>query len=302
MLLRMILQQLVRQTAEQTLRDALHRQTQSGQAGDSHASEETHAADDVEAAEATDAKPLPPCPIAILFGSAVEAGGMIDLLKERIETRCVGLIEYQGKIGAHRVAIGVPRTATDSLVQSAKDLIDFHQPRWFVTAGFAASLQADLPRNHLVIANEIADRSGKRLATGLQVDADSLAKWPTIQVGRLLTSDRVLRTPQERETLGREHNALAADLESMAIAEVCQQHKTPCLAMRVITESMEDKLSRELEHLQRQTSWAGKLGASAGVLMRRPESVKDWWSMKQRGLEASDRLAKLIAGMVAQLP
>lgn len=303
MLLRLILQQLLRQTAEQTLRDAITRQASPTHRGSSDPSaENAQGRDEGAAAVNSETQPLPPCSIAILFASAFEAGGLVDRLEERVETRCVGVIEYQGRLGAHRVAVGVPRTASDSLVQSATDLIDFHQPRWFITAGFAASLQEELPRNHLLLASEIADTDGHRLATGLQVDPESLAKWPTIKVGRLLTTRRVLRTPKEREAIGRQHDAMAADLESMAIAEICQQRKIPCLALRVITESMDDQLSRELENLQRQGSWAGKLGATAGVLMRRPETLKDWWSMKQRGIDASDRLAKLIEGMVAQLP
>lgn len=304
MLLRLILQQLIRQTAEQTLRDAMTREA--GRSGSDDPSTgqggQAAAGEGEESSSYADAKALPPCQIAILFASAVEAGGTLDLLKEPVETRCVGLVEYQGWLGNHRVAVGVPRSPTESIIQAAKDLISFHKPRWFVTAGFAASLQPDVKRNHLLIATEIMDTSGKRLKTGLQIDRDSLAQWPSIKVGRLLTSTSILRIPKEREALGSEHQALAADLESMSIAEVCQISKTPCLSIRIITEALDDRLSDELEHLQRQESWAGKLGATAGALMRRPETLKDWWSVKQRGLEAADRLGKLIAGMIAQLP
>ena len=38
-----------------------------------------------------------------------------------------------------------------------------------------------------------------------------------------MTTDKLVRTPAEKESLGKQHQALACDMESYAIADVCRQ-------------------------------------------------------------------------------
>ena len=108
-------------------------------------------------------------------------------------------------------------------------------------------------------------------------------------------------TPEEKTELGRQHEALACDMETMVIAEVCRQQKVRFLAVRVITEGVDERLPVELERMFAQKTIAGKLGAATGAILRRPGAVKDWWKYQQEGLQASERLAKFLSGIVAQL-
>jgi adenosylhomocysteine nucleosidase len=91
-------------------------------------------------------------------------------------------------------------------------------------------------------------------------------------------------------------------MESFAVVETCRKVGVPCLAIRVISDAVDDELPPEIEHLLKQKSLAGKLGAAAGAVMKRFSAAKDLWKLREDALKASDRLARFSVGVVEQLP
>ena len=65
---------------------------------------------------------------------------------------------------------------------------------------------------------------------------------------------------------------------------------------------MDDELPPEIANLLAQKTWAAKVGATAGALLNRFSAAKDMWQMREQALKASDRLAKFLKGLLAQLP
>ena len=119
--------------------------------------------------------------------------------------------------------------------------------------------------------------------------------------GRLVTLDAAVASTDEGAELGRKHEALAADLESLAVAEVCRRAKVRFLAIRVIRQGLDDQLPADVRHLKKQKSIAAKAGALLGAAARRPSSMKDLWQLKEDALLASDRLAKFLDEVIVQL-
>jgi adenosylhomocysteine nucleosidase len=145
----------------------------------------------------------------------------------------------------------------------------------------------------------VSDRDDRRLATDLAVDPATSP--PGVHVGRLLSVDEVVRLPSEKQALGHRHGALAVDLESLAAAEVCRRHGTPFLAIRIVTDTMDEQLPTDIQRLSDQPTTAARLGAAAGAIWRRPSSFKDMMTLKETALIGSDRLAKFLAGVVETL-
>jgi adenosylhomocysteine nucleosidase len=246
---------------------------------------------------------LPPteCDVAFLFALAIEAGGLVDRVAERVTTRGGQLVEHVGRIGPRRVAIVETGVGGPAARASCRDMIAVRRPRWIVSAGFAGGLSRELWRGDMLMADHVADLSGRSLSVGLKLDAQTVASKRSLHVGRLLTVDRVIAQPAEKLRLGEEHSAVACDMESMAVAEVCREAKVRFLSVRTISDAADDELPPELEHLIQQTSIAGKLGAAAGAIFRDPKNAKKMWRLRSEALQLSDQLAKFLLGVLPQL-
>ena len=94
-------------------------------------------------------------------------------------------------------------------------------------------------------------------------------------VGSLLTVDRIIRWAEEKRALGERHAALAADMETMAVAEVCRRRQIPLAAVRVISDAADEDLPGDVERLLAQDSDAARLAAAVASILRRPGSLFD---------------------------
>lgn len=243
-----------------------------------------------------------PCDVAIVFAMGIEAGGLVDLLKEHVTTRCASCVEHVGLLRERRVVIveaGVEPTAAPL---ATDEVISLHHVKYVISAGFAAALHADMKRGHFLLADEVVDTHGQHLSIDVQVNRASLEQNPLLHVGRLLSIDHVLRVVEEKYRLGHNHAALAYDMESLGIGKVCHQRNARFLSVRIITEALDDGMPKEVKRMLDQKSLAAKLGAAAGALWNRPSSIKDMWQLKEDAFRASDRLARFLAGVVANLP
>jgi adenosylhomocysteine nucleosidase len=120
-------------------------------------------------------------------------------------------------------------------------------------------------------------------------------------VGGLLTVDRIARHAAEKRALGEAHPGLAVDMESLAVAEVCSREKIRFLAIRVISDPVDQELPRDVDRLVQRKTLAGRLGAATRAIIRRPSTIKDLWQLKEDALVASDRLGAFLTGIVGQL-
>jgi adenosylhomocysteine nucleosidase len=241
------------------------------------------------------------CDIGLLFALTIEAGGLVDRLANAVRREGHGLVAWQGTLAERRIVAMCSGAGQPAAARAAEAMIHAHRPKRMIVSGFAGGLDPGAARGDLVMADELVDESGRRLALDLHVDRAALAAVPGVRVGRLLTVDRIIASPAEKRALGVKHQALAVDMESFAAAEVCRRGKTPLLAVRIISDGVDDRLPPEVENLVRQRSLPGRLGAVAGALVRRPASAKDMWRLKEQAIEASERLAKFLTGIVEQM-
>lgn len=241
------------------------------------------------------------CRAGVVFALAIEAGGLAKLLGRIISTRGDGLVVRRGVLGGRQVALIISGPGRENAARATEALISGHRPGWVFSAGFAGGLQPELEARDVVMVDRLVEVSGNRLRLDLKVDAGSLAKMAGVHLGRLLTADRIVRLPEEKRSLGRQHDALAVDMETFAVAEVCRERAIPFLAVRVIHDAVDDELPPDVEHLLSQKTVPGRLGAVAGALWRRPASLKDMYRLRANAVSASQRLAEFLAGMIQQL-
>jgi len=296
MLLRTLVHQFVRKAAEEKLREELARRGM-------HPEKEADKADsdDSKKDDARESPQLPACDIALVFAMGIESGSTVDLLKKSVTTRCHSFMEHAGQIGQRDVIIADTGAGCERSRQATADLLKIFKPKWVVSAGFAGALREDLRRGNVVMPDRIADVDGNELGVDFQVPPSVLRETKGLHVGRLLTIDHLIDSPEEKEELGSKHDAIACDMETFAVAEACKEANVRFVSVRVISDALNDRLPPELGTMVKQHSLAGKLGAATGAIFKRPSSVKDMWELKATASKASQTLANFLAGVIPQL-
>lgn len=188
-------------------------------------------------------------------------------------------------------------TGADRARRATQALIDAHTPTWVLSAGFSGALHPDLELGNIVVANSIVDASGEELRVDVKMTPDPERGW---HVGRILMTDEIVRTVEEKRQFADETGALAVDLESLAVAQVCQQTNTRFMAVRAISDDLSTDLPPEVMSVFGGTG-SLRAGAIAGALWKRPSSMKDMWRLRENAQRASERLARFLNVVVPSL-
>jgi len=252
--------------------------------------------------QADRAEQPPPVEVGVVFALGEESGGFEDLLEHKTDFRGDAVAIRQGELDGRQVAVVRSGPGREAAAQATEILLDGHRPRWVIAAGFAGGLVDELARHDLLMVDHLVDTSGNRLAIDLSVDRAWLASAAGVHLGRLLTADRLVRLPEEKRRLAEQHGAAAVDMETFAAAEVCTRREVRFLAVRIVSDPVDEELPKDVEKLLGQETTAGRLGAAVGSIWRRPSSLKDMYRLKENALVASDKLAKFLAGMIGGLP
>lgn len=204
---------------------------------------------------------------------------------------------HGGRLGDIKVALVRCGMGFASARRATQALLDAHSPRWVISAGFSGALHPSLHVSDIVVATSLVDMHGQELHVDLKMPADP-AKG--LHVGRLLTVDHMVRKVTEKEELGQQHGALAVDMESLAVAQVCRESKTRFLAVRVVSDDLAADLPPEILTVVG-SSGTVRLGAALASIWKRPGSVKEMWRLREQSTHAAERLAKFLDGVVEQL-
>jgi adenosylhomocysteine nucleosidase len=304
MLLRWLVNQYLRDAAEGKLREVVAGATTSGAtvASPERLRPSSPPAVITQSDEQTPSPEFLACDVAFIFALGVESGGLVDLLADSETSNHTHGVERAGKLAGREVVIVEGGVGQKAAGRATVESIKFYQPKWVLSAGFAGGLNESLRRGHIVMADEVVNSAGEKISIDLRLDRESLAATKGLHVGRLLSVDAIIREPSERRQLAEKHAAIACDMETFAVAAACQKQGVPFLAIRIISDGVDDELPPEIEHLLKQKSLAGKLGAAAGAVLKRFSAAKDLWKLREDALKASDRLAKFLVGTIQQLP
>jgi len=137
--------------------------------------------------------------------------------------------------------------------------------------GLAGGLDPSLQPGAILLPTEVLGPDGRVHACepGWR---GRLAATIEARSGRLVTSAKSVGSVEDKAALFRATGAAAVDMESAAVAEVAEHHGLPFLAVRVVVDSAQDTLPREVTaaadsegHLQ---IWrlVGALAAAPGEL------------------------------------
>lgn len=241
-----------------------------------------------------------PCDVAFIFALGMESGGLEDLLTPGPSLRGQGFRVVCGTLAGRQVAIVIAGIGPRAVRRATEAVIAGHRPKFVVSAGFSGALQPEAQVGDIVLAERIVHVQGHAREVAWKPDPHA-ARQPHLHVGTLLNVSRIVRFPRDKRALGQQHGALAVDLESLAVAEVAHEAQVPFLAVRIISDDIDDELPEFVDRYALQSSLAGKSGVVLGALLRKPSTIKSMYQLREDGLVLSDKLARFLASMVRVL-
>lgn len=210
-----------------------------------------------------------------------------------------GKFKFIGGVHEDRIRIVVVQGAVGFAKArvATRAVIDAHRPEWVLSCGFSGALREGLEVADIVLADSIVDQHGHTLKVDLKMASDEKRR---VFAGRFLTSDQLILKVDDKRRLGEEFEALAVDLESLAVAQVCAETGTKFLSIRAISDDLSEDLPPEILSIMGETG-SLRMGAVIGSIWKRFGSVKDMWHLRERANRAAARLAKFLNTLVPRL-
>jgi adenosylhomocysteine nucleosidase len=171
-----------------------------------------------------------------------------------------------------------------------------YRPRLVLSAGFSGALQEQYRVGDILLATEVADTEGGRWPATWPGELPGGEWRPPLHGGRLLTSAKLLSSPNEKRELGKRHGAAAVDMETAAVAEACAKAGVPFGGVRAISDDAGTPLSPRLVSLLAggQVSPLRVLAA----LARSPRLAAELWRLARQTRLASRQLGTALGELL----
>jgi adenosylhomocysteine nucleosidase len=175
-----------------------------------------------------------------------------------------------------------------------------------IVAGFAGGLKAGLEPGAIVVSDRLVNTvSGREYlpdASLLAVARETKPHALRVSVGKLATTDRVAGFSADKHKLAAATGAIAVDMESSGVAEAATTLGVPWLAVRVITDGVDDDLPFDF-NAQKFKPVSDMDGVNRGAIVA-SVFVEPWKipALIRLGLRSSLAARRLAAYLDALLP
>lgn len=167
--------------------------------------------------------------ILILTAMKIEAQPLIKSLHLRRDPTSPDM-HYRNNTGNITLSVvGIARHAT----QSFEHELSAQHPDFIIIAGVSGGLSPSLSTGDVIIPATIISPDHTPISP-------TITSTPTQNT--LLTSDKVLNSPQEKSAACDQYQAHAVDMETYHLAELCNAKQIPWLAIRSICDNSQTTL------------------------------------------------------------
>ena len=186
-------------------------------------------------------------------------------------------------------------------------VIDKFNPEVIISMGYAGALTEGLNVGDLFVASTIL--SPESDSTSFEMGDPRNLKWlelakttpppenVKLKVGRLITIDMVVHTPEAKKELGNRFGAEAVEMETLEIALLTRLNKIPFISIRGISDAVNHELIDSSSFLGSDGE-ISKLRAGWYVLTH-PKSFKNAFSLRDNTQIATQNLTDFISRLVS---
>jgi adenosylhomocysteine nucleosidase len=271
-----------------------------------------------------------------------EATALLKCIDVETTTAQIQARLYRGRLAGQPVVlaeVGIGKVQTAAIAQY---LLDRYKVELMISCGSAGALAPQLQVGDVILADKVtlhdaglfakngfehlgiydnAHPDGLHYHRFLAVKPQLLARarqaaamvdWPhpppQIQTGCLVTGDQVIADDAKKQWLRHTFNALAADMESGAMAQVAFFNNIPWLAVRAVSDNANSTIDIDLTNLitysdEPDNTPARRLQQTAHKVAAivRPTRLKTLLKIRQAVQAAAYNAAQVTAAIIAQL-
>lgn len=235
------------------------------------------------------------CDVGLVCALNIEIAPFLERGKKVHKVRGGDFTFYGVRLGTRRIAIVETGAGKTPARKGTQALIDGHNPPWVISVGLSGGLAEKTVVGDIVVANEVSlATEGSSLTVGMQME-----EQPGVHVGKLTTTNQIVRLVTEKRELHERTGALAVDMESYHVAQICADRQKPFAAIRAISDDLSADLPPEILGIMGPKGTV-RAGAVFGALLNRPSCVSDLWSLRSRALDSGERLAKFLVKLLGE--
>jgi adenosylhomocysteine nucleosidase len=168
--------------------------------------------------------------ITLTFALPAESSGFVRSLQACGNRTRNTISVITGQIGNHRVEVVHTGVGEQSCRRCVAAYFQEADATLVISAGFAGAVRDELSVADILLAENYSDPAW------LQQAKDKLAGQHP-HVGNLFTSAKIVDSNAERDEMARRNGAVAVDMETSAIAEICAKRNIPLLSLRAISDT-----------------------------------------------------------------
>lgn len=197
---------------------------------------------------------------------------------------------WAGTVNGHALRLCLSGMVPSVAHVRVQRFLDDYRPDIMISCGLAGALQPHLAVGDLIVQSTRAD---------LVAMAETALKDAGVpfHVGSLVTVSKPVLLPADRRALAERTKAIAVDMESQTIARFCQERSIPCLALKGVSDDIDDDLTPilggfDIVHIPR----------IALRVVTRPGTWRLAARLARSSYRAATHLGKGLCAVVAQLP
>jgi adenosylhomocysteine nucleosidase len=143
---------------------------------------------------------------------------------------------WRASLDGHDVGLCMSGMIPSVSKQRVDRFLDSRPFDLMICSGLAGALRDDIAVGDIIVQSE-----DPRLVEAAETALASAGI--SFHTGPLVTVAKPVLTPAARRVLAAESRAIAVDMESQTIAALCRERGIPCLAMKGVSDSIDDDLS-----------------------------------------------------------
>jgi len=228
--------------------------------------------------------------IAVTFALPAESSAFIRLLKgiKRDGAILRGTLENRtSEVCVLHTGVGASKCE-----ERVGNFLRDEKPQLLIASGFCGGTSDELHPGDLVIADNASEPT---------LLAKARRTLPNARIGKIHSADRIIDPAADRYAIGRDHDAVAVDMETETVARLCAVQSIPMLALRVVSDSpaaLFPAPPNVLFDIEKQRTDFSRL---LGYIARNPASALSLAQFSNQIARAKAKLAAALTAVIAVL-